>query len=145
MALPDSVDGNAVSTPAGQDPDRDDSWNDLLEVFQPHYGNTNFDEDYEDDHGLFLDAHGAGALNPQDMSSMSPYTPAIDTNLSDDPHATTIPATQCDKPHCTMKKAVIWELGARKKSTANTPNIPTLQPGGRLLKLPPEIRLIIVS
>jgi hypothetical protein len=145
MALPDSVDGDAVSTPAGQDSDSDDSWNDLDEDLQSYHDNTNIDEDYEDDHGLYLNAHGAGALNTQDMSSTSLYPPVVDTNLSGDPRATMIPATQSPKPHCTVRKMVTLKLGARRKSTANPPNTSVSQPGGRLLKLPAEIRLLIVS
>jgi hypothetical protein len=113
MALLDSADGDADSSHARQNIDRDDTesneqdtdseeaWNDLRYGFY-----TNADGDPVDDHDLFY-----GPLGKRSA----------------------------------MEKIVTLKLGACKKITANPPNTPESQLGGRLLKLPPEIRLMIVS
>jgi ubiquitin carboxyl-terminal hydrolase 4/11/15 len=75
------VDSNA----ADHDTDREDSWNDMEEGFQ-FGGDTTMNEDYEDDHGLYSNAHES-ALHfegPEDTSMVSDDPPTVDINLSDD-------------------------------------------------------------
>jgi ubiquitin carboxyl-terminal hydrolase 4/11/15 len=77
------VDSNA----ADHDTDREDGWNDPNEGFQFGGDDTNMGEDYEDDHGLYSNAHDSGALHFEDVedtSMVSDEPPTVDINLSDD-------------------------------------------------------------
>lgn len=80
--LLDGVNGDANSTAAEQDSDRDDSWNDLEEDFNAGGDGSAMDYDYEDDHAMYSTAHSSGALHLESIVSDDP--PAVDINLSDD-------------------------------------------------------------
>jgi hypothetical protein len=75
------------STAAEQDTDREDErWNDLDEGFQVG-GDNSMDNDYEDDHALYSNAHEDGAFHIEDTTMMSDDPPAVDIDLPDDSHA----------------------------------------------------------
>jgi ubiquitin carboxyl-terminal hydrolase 4/11/15 len=84
----DRGDADVDSNAADHDTDREDSWNDLGEAFQ-YGGDTSMNEDYEDDHGLYSNAHAyeSEALHledPEDTRMVSDEPPTVDINLSDD-------------------------------------------------------------
>lgn len=80
--LLDGVNGDANSTAAEQDSDRDDSWNNLDEEFNAGGDQSAMDYDYEDDHAMYSNAHSSGALHLESIVSDDP--PAVEITLSDD-------------------------------------------------------------
>jgi ubiquitin carboxyl-terminal hydrolase 4/11/15 len=78
----DKVDGDADSTAAEHDTEREDSWNDLEQGFQLG-GDPTTDDEYQDNHALYSGSRESGALHLEDTTMMSDDAPAIDINLPD--------------------------------------------------------------